>query len=89
MQCRLNGVKIFDCPKFLIRTPAALHHIIILPPRYGEEKLVIPLSLKGVASYFNTIKPTLQEYDLAEKERRYYDLAYDNQIAPSCHYTMR
>ena len=79
MQLRMNDVKVFDCPKFLTDSPDALTHSIIIPPAEGDDyNIAVPLSLKGVTSYFNTRKPTLQEYEMAEKECRSYDLTYDS-----------
>ena len=51
----------------------------MIQPRIGEHyKLDVPLSLRGVTSYFDTRKPTIQEYESAEKGGRSYDLTYDS-----------
>ena len=65
-------------PQILTDNPTSLHHRIVTPPRQGEERLIIHLSLKGGMTYFPTRKPTLQESELAKKEVRSYDLNYDN-----------
>ena len=67
IQWRLNNVKIFDYPEFLIENPTSLHHIIVQTPTDCGETLVIPLSLKGITSYLPTRKSNLQEYKLADK----------------------
>ena len=67
MQLRMNDVKVFDCPKFLTDNPDALSHSIVIPSLEGDNSnVVVPLSLSGVTSYFNTRKPTLHEYETAE-----------------------
>ena len=79
MQLRMNDVKVFDCPKFLTDNPVAHTHSIFIPPIEGDDlPIAVPLSLHGVTSYFDTRKPTLYEYELAEKEGRSYDLTYDS-----------
>ena len=61
MQLRMNDVKVFDYPKFLTDSPDALTHSIIISPNEGDNyNMAVPLSLKGVTSYFNKRKPTLQ-----------------------------
>ena len=79
MQLRMNDVKVFDCPKFLTDNPDAQTHSILVPPAEGDDfPLAVPLSLHGVTSYFSTRRPTLYEYESAEKEGRSYDLTYDS-----------
>ena len=79
MQLRMNDVKVFDCPKFLTENPDAKTHSILIPPSSGDDlPIAVPLSLHGVTSYFSTRRPTLYEYELAEKEGRSHDLTYDS-----------
>ena len=79
MQLRMNDVKVFDCPKFLTESPTVLSHSLVIPSNEGDDYNVgVPLSLNGVTSYFDTRKPTLHEFELAEKEGRSYDLTYDS-----------
>jgi len=77
MQIRMNDIKVFDCPKFLIENPKDIDHTLTLPSGNGED-YSIPLSLNGVTSYFPTRKPTQAEYDKAEDEGSTVDLTYDS-----------
>ena len=56
MQMQLNDVQVNDCPKFLHPHPTNTTHSIVL--KEGDDTLVIPLSLRGVTSYFPTRVPT-------------------------------
>lgn len=56
-QLRANGIQVDDVPKHL--SSSSSHSIII-----NEEKLIIPLKLKGVISYFDARTPT--DIELAE-----------------------
>ena len=76
MQLRMNDIKLFDCPKFLIEKPEQHEHTITLPCKKGED-YCIPLSLNGVTSYFPTRKPTQEEYNKAEYDDSTVDLTYD------------
>jgi len=79
MQLRTNDVKVFDCPKYLTESPTVMTHSVIVPPNEGDNcNLSIPLSLKGVTSFFHTRKPSLIEYEMAEAKGRSYDLTYDS-----------
>ena len=79
MQLRTNNIKVFDCPKFLAESPNVMAHSIIIPPNEGGDcNLSIPLSLRGVTSFSNTRKPTLQECEMAETKVRFYYLTYDS-----------
>ena len=60
MQLRMTDISVFDCPKLLIENLSAKMHIIVVPFEDNEE-ITVPLSLSGVASYFPTRKPALQE----------------------------
>ena len=63
MQLRVNDVEVNERPKFLTRYPTS--HVIIVPSEGCDVRLTIPLSLKGVTSYFPTRKPTREEYKRA------------------------
>ena len=65
MQLRVNDVEVNERPKFLTRYPTDSSHAIIVPSEGCEVRLTIPLSLKGVTSYFPTRKPTREEYERA------------------------
>ena len=65
MQLRVNDVEVNERPKFLTRYPTDSSHVIIVPSEGCEVRLTIPLSLKGVTSYFPTRKPTREEYERA------------------------
>ena len=59
MQIRMNDIKVFDCPKFLIENPENHDHTLTLPSGNGED-YKIPLSLHGVTSYFFKLKILLR-----------------------------
>jgi hypothetical protein len=63
MQLRGNGILINDEPKDMPLTPTDDHHCNSIPATKDTDALHIPLSIKGVVSYFPTWKPTAQEYD--------------------------
>ena len=77
MQIRMNDIKVFDCPKFLIDKPDCYEHTISIPSAHGED-YIIPLSLHGVTSYFPTRKPTQSEYSEAEQSGSIIELTYDS-----------
>ncbi len=60
MQLRMNDVRVDEVPKFLAENPDDQSHALSFP---NEQGYIIPLSLKGVTSYFPTRKPTLDEYN--------------------------
>ena len=66
MQLRDNDLQVNDKPKFMVPKPTKDHNAIVVP---GVEKddedvlLWIPLSIKGVTSYFPSCKPTRQEWE--------------------------
>lgn len=63
MQVRMNYINVFECPKFLIDNPTFTNHTLVIPPSDNDgEETVVPLLLHGVTSYFDTRKPTIQEY---------------------------
>ena len=61
MQLRLNDVELNERPKFLSRTPTELDHALLI------DKLVIPLSIHGVTSFFHARRPTMKEYEECER----------------------
>ena len=78
MQLRLNDVNVFERPKFLTEIPNCTDHSIVVSSTEDiNEKVVIPLALQGVTSFFYTRKPTLRELEVAEREGRVFDLTYD------------
>ena len=79
MHLRTNDVKVFDYPKYLTESPTVMTHSVIIPPNEGDNcSLSIPLSLKGVTSFFHTRKPSLIEYEMAEAKGRSYDITYNS-----------
>jgi hypothetical protein len=61
MQMRLNDVVVNERPKFLSMKPTEEDHAIVCG------KLLVPLELAGVTSYFPARKPTKQEYNDCER----------------------
>jgi hypothetical protein len=72
MQMRLNDVIVDDCPKFLHHNPTDTTHTLTI--KDGSDTLVIPLSIRGVTSYFPTRAPTVAENDTC----RSFDLTFSN-----------
>jgi hypothetical protein len=70
MQMRLNDVLVDDCPKFVHRDPTDTTHTITV--KNEDDKLIIPLSIKGVTSYFPTRAPTAGENETC----RSFDLTF-------------
>ena len=64
MQMRLNDVEVNDCPKFVHDNPTDKTHTITV--KGDNDTLVIPLSLKGVTSYFPTRIPTAAENETCQ-----------------------
>jgi hypothetical protein len=58
-QCRLNEVKINECPRVLTNMPDDTAHSIL----FEKEQVKIPLRLNGIVSYFHSRRPTIWEYD--------------------------
>ena len=65
MQLRVDDIEVDERPKFLTCSPTDSSHAIIIPSEGCDVRLTIPLSLKGVTSYFPTRKPTMEEYERA------------------------
>ena len=66
MQMRMSGISVDERPKFLTDQPSEKNHAIVIPRGNGnndDDNLVIPLSCRGVISYFDTFKPTLEAYE--------------------------
>ena len=58
MQCRINGVEIYEVPRFLTSDPtASTHSIRIADPTDPVHPYTIPLQLEGVVSYFKYFLP--------------------------------
>ena len=72
MQLRMNDVEVDECPKFLTRHPTDKSHALTIS-QHDLPPYIIPLSLKGVTSYFPTRKPTMDEYYNSELR---YELTY-------------
>lgn len=54
-QMRAIGIQVNDEPKFTMEVPTDDHHAIVIPSPDGQaDPLRIPLSLKGVFSFFPT-----------------------------------
>ena len=63
LQMRDNNVRVNDEPKFMVPKPTDNHHAIVIRGIYQDQQLInIPLSIKGVISYFTSRKPTREEY---------------------------
>jgi hypothetical protein len=58
-QCRMNGVNIQECPRILHPVVADNSHSITFP----NEDLKIPLSLKGIVSYFPSRRHRKEEFE--------------------------
>ena len=52
MQLRMNGLRVFEYPNFLIGIINVLQPDIMGTPLEDENKIVVPLSLHGVMFYF-------------------------------------
>lgn len=63
MQCRMNGVRVSETPKFLCENPTNSDHAISLLDPLTEDPIVIPLMLQGVVSYFEYSTPTAAEVE--------------------------
>ena len=62
MQVWMNDVKVDETPKFLTESPTNITHEI--SGKDGDSiQVTIPLSLRGVTSYFPTRKPTDEEFN--------------------------
>ena len=70
-QCRMRWATINDVPKFQAPKPSVHTHAIRVNNEDDSHTLLIPLSLKGVTSYFNVRKPTTAEWDDYRKYIRY------------------
>ena len=74
MQMRDNDLRVNDEPKFMVPNPTEDHNAITIPHNEdidNGEPLRIPLSLKGVFTYFPVRRPTKQEYENTPLSRRY------------------
>ena len=75
MQVQMNDVKVDETPKFLAENPTDTMHAIFSKDADGIQ-VTIPLSLKGVTSYFLTRKPTEEEFNSCPR----FDLTYEAPI---------
>ena len=75
MQVWMNDIKVDETPKFLTENPTD-----IMSCNFWQGcrwyKVIIPLSLKGVTSYFPTRKPTKEEFNSCP----HFDLTYEAPI---------
>jgi hypothetical protein len=58
-QCRLHGVTIKECPRILDPTASDDSHSILFP----NKELKIPLLLNAIVSYFQSRRPTKEEFE--------------------------
>ena len=59
LQIRDNDVRVNYEPKFMVPVPTDNHHSIVIRGIYQDQQPInIPLSIKGVISYFPSRKPT-------------------------------
>jgi hypothetical protein len=70
MQLRDNDLSVNDEPKSMALIPTDEHHCVTIPRNGDVDDLKIPLSLHGVTSYFNTRKPTRQEFEQSDLDLR-------------------
>ena len=63
MQCRVNGIVINECPKFLCPDASNYSHAIVATdPDDCEAEVVLPLSLDGATSYLPVYNVKEREY---------------------------
>ena len=71
LQMRDNDVRVNDEPKFMALTPTDNHHAIVINGSDQDQQQVnIPLSIRGVISYFPLRKPTREEYEGSDPDLR-------------------
>ena len=70
MQMRYNGVEVQECPKHCKKKPATSDHTISI----ADRKVMIPLDLHGVTSYFPMHKPNPEEVNLYNQGAKAYEL---------------
>ena len=75
MQVWMNDVKVDKTPKFLTENPTDITHAVSGKDADGIQ-VTIPLSLKGVSSYFLTRKSTEEEFNSCPQ----FDLSYEAPI---------
>jgi len=79
----MSGAIINDVPKFQAPNPSVHTHAIRVNSDDDSHTLLIPLSLKGVTSYFNVRKPTTAERDDYQKYTRYELMSEEPKWDPS------
>ena len=71
LQMRDNDVRVNDKPNFMFLTPTDNHHAIMINGIYQDQQPInIPLSIRGVISYFPSRKPTREEYEGSDPDLR-------------------
>ena len=61
-QVRAAGWTVNECPRMYCKDPNEESHSIVCEDKFGE-KVIVPLFLKGVTSYFNTEPLTREEFE--------------------------
>ena len=68
---RDNDVRVNDEPNFISPTPTENHHAIVINGIDQDQQLIkIPLSIRGVISYFPSRKPMREEYEGSDPNLR-------------------
>ena len=71
LQIRDNDVRVNDELKFMALTPTENHHAIVINGiDQDQQPINIPLSIRGVISYFPSRKPTREEYEVSDPDLR-------------------
>ena len=70
MQMRDNDIRVNDEPKHMALNPTDEDHAITIQGLQDKEALQIPLSIRGVISYFPSRKPTRQEWEASDLSRQ-------------------
>ena len=66
----VNDVTINDVPRICVQNPThETHSIIVQDPDHQEEVIILPLALRGVTSYLQTVPVTREEYESGECSR--------------------
>ncbi len=64
MQCRVNNVTINDLPKFLAANPTdQMHALTITDPDNPLQRVILPLTLRGVMLLLNVRTVTINEFN--------------------------
>ena len=85
-QMRAIGIQVNNEPKFTLAMPTDDHHAIVIPGiDENQEQFRIPLSLKGVFSYFPTRRPSKVEYEASPLCNRIELTDQDGEWDPELH----